>query len=146
MILADALAYAKKYNPSLVIDMATLTGAASRAIGPFGIVAMQKDAENFMEVMKTCGKKVYERIAEFPFWDEYDKLIVSDIADIKNSGEKYAGMITAGKFLAYFTSYPYIHLDIAGVAMNEHDTDYAGTGATATGLRLIVDFLRTYYK
>ena len=146
MILADALAYAKKINPSLVVDMATLTGAASRAIGPFGIVAMEKNAENFMEVMKTCGKKVYERIAEFPFWEEYDKLIVSDIADIKNSGERYAGMITAGKFLAYFTSYPYIHLDIAGVAMNEKEDFYRGKGATAFGLRLIVDFLRTYYK
>lgn len=109
---------------------------------------MEKDAENFMQALVSSGKRVYERIAEFPFWDEYDKLIVSDIADIKNSGEKFAGMITAGKFLAYFTSYPYIHLDIAGVAMNDtaSDMDYSIKGATATGLRLIVDFLKTYYK
>lgn len=148
MILADALAYAKKLNPSLVVDMATLTGAAERAIGPYGIVGMEKDAENFMQALVSSGKRVYERIAEFPFWDEYDKLIVSDIADIKNSGEKFAGMITAGKFLAYFTSYPYIHLDIAGVAMNDtaSDMDYSIKGATATGLRLIVNFLKTYYK
>lgn len=146
MILADALAYAKQLNPSLVIDMATLTGAASRAIGPYGIVAMQKNAENFMEVLISAGKQVYERIAEFPFWDEYDKLIVSDIADIKNSGEKYAGAITAGKFLAYFTAYPYIHLDIAGVAMNDEQDFYRDKGATAYGLRLIVEALRKYYK
>ncbi len=146
MILADALAYAKKLNPSLVIDMATLTGAASRAIGPYGIVGMHNNADNFMEVLLSCGKLVYERIAEFPFWEEYDKLIVSDIADIKNSGESFAGMITAGKFLAYFTSYPYIHLDIAGVAFNDKKDFYRGKGATAYGLRLIVEFLKRYYK
>lgn len=146
MILADALAYAKSLKPMLVVDMATLTGAASRAIGPYGIVAMNKDAGQFMETMKLCGQEVYERIAEFPFWEEYDKLIVSDIADIKNSGEKYAGMITAGKFLAYFTAYPYIHLDVAGVAMNDRPDYYRGKGATAYGLRLIVEFLESFCK
>ena len=146
LILADALAYAKKYDPMLVIDMATLTGAASRAIGPYGIAAMQQNAEEYFDVMKSCSYSVYERIAEFPFWEEYDKLIVSDIADIKNSGEKFAGMITAGKFLAYFTSYPYIHLDIAGVAMNDKPDFYRGKGATAIGLRLIVEFLQTYFN
>ena len=144
MILADALAYAKQFNPMLVIDMATLTGAASRAIGPMGIVTMHKDADDFIDRLKNVGNTVYERIAEFPFWEEYDKLIVSDIADIKNSGESYAGMITAGKFLAYFTAYPYIHLDIAGVAMNDKDDFYRGKGATAYGLRLITEFLKSY--
>lgn len=146
MILADALAFAKQYNPKLVIEASTLTGAASRAIGPFGIAAIEQDAEDFMQIVKMCGKEVYERIAEFPFWDEYNDIIVSDIADIKNCGEKYAGMITAGKFLAYFTSYPFIHLDIAGVAMNEKETDYRGKGATAYGLRLVVECMRKLSK
>ncbi|MBQ9311832.1 MAG: leucyl aminopeptidase [Bacteroidales bacterium] len=146
MILADALAYAKKLNPAVVIDAATLTGAASRAIGPYGIVAMHKNAENFMEILKTCGKRTYERIAEFPFWEEYNECIKSDIADIKNSGEKYAGMITAGKFLAYFTSYPYIHLDIAGVAFNEKRDFYNRLGATGYGIRLLIEFLKTYHN
>ena len=146
MILADALAYAKQYKPSLVVDAATLTGAAARAIGPFGIAAVEKDAESFMQTMKTCGKRVYERIAEFPFWDEYDDCIKSEIADIKNSGESYAGMITAGKFLAYFTNYPYIHLDIAGVAFNEKKDCYNRIGGTGYGIRLMVEFLKTYHK
>lgn len=146
MILADALAFAKQYNPSLVIDAATLTGAASRAIGPFGIVAVQQDADHFIEVLKTCGKRVYERIAEFPFWEEYDDCIKSDIADIKNSGESYAGMITAGKFLAYFTNYPYIHLDIAGVSFTNKRDFYNRLHATGFGVRLLVEFLSTYHK
>lgn len=146
MILADALAYAKRLNPTLVIDMATLTGAAQRAIGPYGIVAMQQKADNFIQALERSGKTTYERIVEFPFWKEYDKLIQSDIADIKNSGESFAGMITAGKFLAYFTSYPFIHLDIAGVSMQDKPQDYYTQGATAFGLRLVLDFLKTYYK
>lgn len=146
MILADALAFAKQYNPSLVIDAATLTGAASRAIGPFGIAAIEEKAESFMEVLKTCGKRVYERIAEFPFWEEYDNCIKSEIADIKNSGESYAGMITAGKFLAYFTNYPYIHLDIAGVAFTNKRDAYNRLFATGYGVRLLVEFIKTYHK
>lgn len=146
MILADALAFAKQYNPSLVIDAATLTGAASRAIGPFGIAAVEEKAESFMEVLKTCGKRVYERIAEFPFWEEYDNCIKSEIADIKNSGESYAGMITAGKFLAYFTNYPYIHLDIAGVAFTNKRDAYNRLFATGYGVRLLVEFIKTYHK
>ncbi len=146
MILADALAFAKQYNPSLVIDAATLTGAAARAIGPFGIAAIEKDAENFMNVLKTCGKRVYERIAEFPFWKEYDECIKSEIADIKNSGESFAGMITAGKFLAYFTNYPFIHLDIAGVSFTNKKDSYNRLHATGYGVRLLVEFLKTYHK
>lgn len=142
MILADALSYAKQFNPELVIDAATLTGAASRAIGPHGIVAMQQDSESFIEVMKTAGLRTYERVVEFPFWDEYDDCIKSDIADIKNSGESYAGMITAGKFLAYFTNYPYIHLDIAGVAFNEKKDKYNRLGGTGYGIRLLIEFLK----
>lgn len=146
MILADALAYAKQYNPSLIIDAATLTGAASRAIGPFGIAAVENNAEIYLSHLKQAGKDVYERIAEFPFWEEYDELIKSEIADIKNSGEKYAGMITAGKFLSHFTGeYPFIHLDIAGVAYNNTKKDYMGYGATGYGIRLIVKFIEKYF-
>lgn len=141
MILADALAYAKTFSPMLVIDAATLTGAASRAIGSFGIAAVEKDAEEFMSLIKQSGERTYERIAEFPFWEEYDKLIESDIADIKNCGPGEGGMITAGKFLAHFTSYPYIHLDIAGVAMFSAKRDYINKGASGYGVRLMTDLL-----
>jgi leucyl aminopeptidase len=141
LILGDALSYAKKYKPGLVFTAATLTGAASRAIGKYGIVAMEKDAAREMDKLKECGEKVYERIAEFPFWDEYGELIKSDVADIKNIGGIDAGMITAGKFLAHFTDYPFIHLDIAGPAFLEKKDNYRTAGGTGYGVRLLVEFL-----
>ena len=143
LILADALSYAKKLSPFLVVDAATLTGAAARAIGPYGIATVEQDAKEYMAIMKDAGERAYERIAEFPFWSEYDELIKSDIADIKNCGPGEAGMITAGKFLAHFTDYPYIHLDIAGVAMFERKRDYILKGASGYGLRLMVEFVKS---
>ncbi len=83
---------------------------------------------------------MYERIAEFPFWDEYDELMKSDIADQKNIGGPYGGAITAGKFLAKFTNYPYFHLDIAGPAFVTAKDSYRGKGGTGTGVRLLFDF------
>lgn len=142
LILADALSFADKYSPELVIDIATLTGAASRAIGPYGIVAMGKNFGENMTLLKNTGEQVYERIVEFPFWDEYDKLNKSEIADVNNvSAGGYAGAITAGKFLANFTESPYIHLDIAGPAFAKKRMSYRGIGATGFGVRLLFKFL-----
>ena len=146
LILADAIAYAvANYQPELLIDAATLTGAAVRAIGTYGIAAMQQNAENPFNLLKIMGNQVYERIAEFPFWKEYDKLIESDVADIKNCGIAQAGTITAGKFLAHFAKQtPYIHLDIAGVAFFSKKQDYYCTGASGYGIRLLYAFMQTY--
>ena len=146
LILADAIAYAvANYQPELLIDAATLTGAAVRAIGTFGIAAMQQNADNPFNLLKIMGNQVYERIAEFPFWKEYDKLIESDVADIKNCGIAQAGTITAGKFLAHFAKQtPYIHLDIAGVAFFSKKQEYYCTGASGYGIRLLYAFLQTY--
>ncbi len=143
LILADALGFASKYNPELVIDLATLTGAASRAIGSYGIVAMQADADVEFEQLKQSGINVYERLAEFPFWEEYAELIKSDIADIKNLGGAEAGMITAGKFLQEFTNYPFIHLDIAGPVFISKKDSYRGKAATGVGVRLLFDFIKS---
>lgn len=145
MILADALSYAKKFDPELVIDAATLTGAASRAIGKYGLVAMEKDAAKQMQKLKKTGDKVYERIAEFPFWDEYGELIKSEVADIKNLGGTDAGMITAGKFLAHFTDYPFIHLDIAGPAFIDKKDGYITGGGTGMGVRLLYYFVKELF-
>ena len=142
MILADALAYAKKYKPELLIDLATLTGAAANAIGPQGIVSMGTADEKVHQKLKECGNETYERLAEFPFWDEYDDLMKSDIADMKNIGGPVAGAITAGKFLAKFTDYPYIHLDIAGPAFITSSNHYQTKGATGVGVRLLFDFFK----
>lgn len=144
LILADALSYAKKFNPALVVDLATLTGSASRAIGKFGMVGMQIKAEKELEKLKTAGWNTYERIVEFPNWEEYGEGIKSDIADLKNLGPADAGAITAGKFLEKFTSYPYIHLDIAGPSFVEKKDSYRGTGGTGVGVRLLFNFVKTF--
>ena len=146
MILADALHYAKRYSPELTIDLATLTGAAIAAIGTFGIVAMGTATERQTQRLKESGLRTHERLAEFPFWEEYDELMKSDIADMKNIGGPYGGSITAGKFLAKFTSYPYIHLDIAGPAFLTAKDSYRSKGGTGVGVRLLFDFFNHLNK
>lgn len=140
MILADALSYAKQYDPELVIDLATLTGAAHYAIGTYGIVGMGNASDEVMQSLKESGNNTFERIAEFPFWEDYAELLKSDIADMKNIGGGIAGAITAGKFLEKFTDYPYIHLDIAGPAYNKKAYNYRGKGGSGVGVRLLFDF------
>ena len=140
LILADALSFAKKYNPELVIDIATLTGSAQMAIGNLGIVAMSNVKNDKFEQLKESGNNIYERIVELPIWEEYNEMLKSDIADIKNIGGREAGAITAAKFLEHFTNYPWIHLDIAGCAFLEKTDNYRGIGATGTPVRLLFDF------
>jgi leucyl aminopeptidase len=142
MILADALAYAQKYKPQLVIDLATLTGAAVAAVGTSGIVAMGTADEKTKNKLKESGYNTFERIAEMPFWDDYDELIKSDIADMKNIGGPYAGSITAGKFLQRYINYPWMHLDIAGPAFLTAKDAYRTKGGTGVGVRLLFDFLK----
>jgi leucyl aminopeptidase len=142
MILADALHYAKRFNPELVIDIATLTGSAMAAIGTFGMVGMGNISNNQKNKLHQSGINVYERIAEFPFWDEYDELMKSDIADQKNIGGALGGSITAGKFLAKFTNFPYYHLDIAGPAFLSSKDSYRGKGGTGYGVRFFFDFFK----
>ncbi|MBA2612714.1 MAG: leucyl aminopeptidase [Bacteroidetes bacterium] len=142
MILADALHYAKRYKPELTIDLATLTGAAVAAIGTFGMVGMGTAKQRQKERLYTSGFNVHERIAEMPFWEEYDELMKSDIADQKNLGGPYAGAITAGKFLVKYTDYPYYHLDIAGPAFLTAKDSYRGKGGTGYGVRLLFDFFK----
>lgn len=144
MILADALSWAKKYNPELVITIATLTGAAQAAVGNSAIVAMGNSGRDIFDKLKQSGDRVFERIAEFPFWNDYAEQIKSDIADIKNIGGKYAGAITGGKFLEHFTDYPFIHLDIAGPAYSKTCDSYRGKGGSGVGVRLLFDFLKNW--
>ncbi|NPA36005.1 MAG: leucyl aminopeptidase [Chlorobi bacterium] len=142
MILADALSYADKYKPSLVIDLATLTGSAVMAIGQYGTVVMgTAEDEAFVELEK-AGEEVHERLVRFPFWKDYDELIKSDVADIKNLGGREAGAITAGKFLSHFTLAPWIHMDIAGPAFLHKEDSYRGTGGTGVGVRLLYHFFK----
>ncbi len=142
LILADALLHAKKYDPRLVVDIATLTGAAQVALGKYAIAAMHENASGFMTEIEKSGWNVFERIHELPFWEEYGADIISDIADIRNLGKgRGAGTISAGKFLAHFVSYPWIHLDIASTAFSDIGFSYRSKGATASGVRLLYDFI-----
>lgn len=141
LLLADALSYAKKFDPLLVIDLATLTGAAHAAIGKYGMVGMHSKAGKQMENLKEAGLQVHERIAEFPFWDEYADLLKSENADLKNIGGPVAGAITAGKFLEHFTDYPWIHLDIASPAFLDKKDGYRTAGGTGVGIRLLFSFI-----
>lgn len=143
MILADALAYAKKYDPQLVIDLATLTGAAAVAIGKFGVVGMGTATDADFAQLQKAGENCYERVARFPFWEEYDELLKSSIADQKNIGGREGGAITAGKFLEKFTDYPWIHLDIAGPAFLDADHGYRLKGGTGVGVRLLYNYLKS---
>ena len=143
MLLADALSYAKKYDPELVIDVATLTGSALRAIGTHGIVAMQSKAESELKKLAKSGETVYERLVEFPMWKEYREELNSDIADIKHLGGVNAGSITAAKFLEHFTDFPYIHLDIAGPAFLEKAKNYYPSGGSGVAVRLLFDFIKS---
>ncbi|MCB0402333.1 MAG: leucyl aminopeptidase [Flavobacteriales bacterium] len=144
LLLADALSYAQKYKPEIVLDAATLTGAAAMAIGHYGVVAMGNADEKHMNNLKTSGNNVYERIVEFPFWDEYNEQLKSQIADMTNLGSGQGGSITAGKFLENFTDYPYIHLDIAGPAYLKKSINYLTYGGTGVGVRLFYDFIKNY--
>lgn len=144
LLLADALSYARKYDPLLAIDLATLTGSAQAAIGKEGIVAFSTTDDDSFRKLEECGWNTYERLVKFPLWDEYKESLKSDIADLKNLGGKTAGAVTAAKFLQHFTDYPWIHLDIAGTSFLKSTDSYRGKGATATGIRLIYDFLKNY--
>lgn len=141
MLLADALSYAKKYDPELVLDAATLTGAAVRAIGSFASCVMGTADDKDFETLRQSGERTYERTVRMPFWKEYGEMIKSDVADIKNLGGPEAGQITAGKFLEHFTDYPWIHIDIAGPAFISSSDSYRGKWATGYGVRLLTDFL-----
>lgn len=140
MILADALHYAKRYKPELVIDLATLTGAAMAAIGHYGIVCMGNASDEQKSALAVSGLRMHERLVEFPFWDEYAELLKSDIADQKNLGGPVGGAITAGKFLEKYTDYPYMHFDIAGPAFTTAKDSYRGKGGTGYGVRLLLDY------
>ncbi|WPP52862.1 leucyl aminopeptidase family protein [Catalinimonas niigatensis] len=146
LILADALVYAKKYKPELVIDLATLTGAAVAAIGKEGCVMMGTASEESRKQLKEAGNETYERLVEFPLWEEYRDYLKSDIADLKNIGGRTAGAITAGMFLKHFTDYPWIHLDIAGTAYLDTPDYYKGKNGTGAGVRLLYQFLKTLVK
>lgn len=142
LILADALSYGERFKPELAITVATLTGAAMRAIGTYGSVTMGTADDERFRSLEQAADHVFERVARLPFWDEYGEEIISDIADIKNLGSDLGGAQTAGKFLARFTTHPFIHLDIAGTAFSTKRDAYRTKGGTGVGVRMLYEFLK----
>lgn len=141
LLLADALSYAKKFNPKLVIDVATLTGSAEIITGSQALVAMGNNAGN-LQKLKQIGDEIYERMVEVPLWEEFAKPLKSNIADLNNLGVREAQTSLAGKFLEHFTDYPWMHLDIAGVAFLQEKDFYRPAGGTGFGTRLLYHFLK----
>lgn len=146
LILADAISYASKYKPEIIINIATLTGSAAATFGNQAIAMMTNADRKYISLLEECGNIVHERIAELPFWEEYSEMIKSDFADIRNIGGREAGAITAGKFLEKFTGFPLIHLDIAGTGLLRKDDNYRLKDGPASGLRLLATFLKEYAK
>src|SRR6266403_4504327 len=141
LVLADAIAYAKKLGATRIIDMATLTGAVSVALGDVNTAILGTDQKLIDEVI-ACGSEVGEKFWQLPLDDEYTKQIKSDIADIKNVGGKKAGTITAAAFLKEFAEdTPWAHLDIAGTAWGDPATPYRSKGPTGVAVRTLVEFI-----
>jgi leucyl aminopeptidase len=145
LILADTLVYAKKFNPELCIDLATLTGAAMRAVGSYATAAMGTAPSEVMSKLEASAFATWERIVTFPMWDDYGQEMKSDIADLKNLGGANAGHISAGKFLEHFTNYPWIHLDIAGPAYINSQSGYRTKGGVGVGVRMLYHFIKNNY-
>jgi leucyl aminopeptidase len=143
LILADALSYAKKYSPELVIDIATLTGAAEIVAGNHAIVGMGNTKEHIQKIKET-GEETFERIIEVPLWEEYAKALKSPIADLNNLGGREGQSTVAGKFLEHFTDYNWIHLDAAGVSFLFEKDGYRPVGGTGYGTRLLYNFLKKF--
>jgi len=146
LILADALAYAQKYNPQLVIDLATLTGTARRSIDILASALMCKIDDQLKNKLLEASEETNELLIEFPLWEDYAEQIKSKIADLKNIGGLNAGHITAAKFLEHFTNYPWIHIDIAPTAFYEKNYKYYNEGATAIPTKLIISFIEKILK
>jgi leucyl aminopeptidase len=140
LILGDALSFAKKYEPELVMDFATLTGAAAQAVGPYGGVLMGSASEEVKSELKTTGDSVYERLAELPLWKEYGEEMKGDISDLKNLGKGAGGAQSAAMFLKHFTDYPWLHFDIAGVSFAHAANGYITKGGTGFGVRLLLNY------
>ncbi len=143
LVLADLLSYVRRFNPAAVIDAATLTGACVVALGHTATGVLGVDQKLVDEVLAAADSSG-ERGWQLPLWDDYTDLIKSDVADIKNSGGRWAGAITAAAFLKEFASdYPWVHLDVAGTAYSETDLGFIPKGPTGVPVGTFVQFLRT---
>jgi leucyl aminopeptidase len=144
MVLADGLVYAAQFNPKAVIDLATLTGSCVVALGKNMAAGLFSTEDGLRDKLMAAGTAVHERVWPLPLWDDYKEAIKTDVADIKNSGGRFGGVATSAMFLKQFIDYPWVHLDIAGMAMQEKESGYTPRGGTGYGVRLLVAFLKNW--
>jgi len=148
LIMADTIAYSKKFKPKAIMDFATLTGACVVALGHHAAAILGND-EKLIEKIKKASSRTDERVWQLPLWNEYKEQIKSTRADVKNTGIGSAGTITAAAFLENFVpeKIPWAHFDIAGVANVEeikNPKTYASSGATGFGVRLVTELLKNW--
>jgi len=142
MVLADALVHAETYKPDAVIDLATLTGACVVALGGGVAAGIFCNDDSLRDKLLAASEATRERIWPLPLYDDYRRMINSEVADMKNSGGRMGGVGTSAVFLREFTNYPWAHLDIAGMAMSEKAGDYSPVGGTGFGVRLLIAYLQ----
>jgi leucyl aminopeptidase len=141
LILGDALSYARKFKPACVIDAATLTGAIVVGLGAHAAGLMGND-DALLDEVKWAGDLAGERCWPLPLWDEYRTQLKSDVADVKNTGGRPAGSITAGWFLREFVDgFPWARVDVAGTAYTDSDRPDQVRGPTGIGARLFTEFV-----
>jgi leucyl aminopeptidase len=147
VILADALDYASKEKPDVIIDIATLTGACVVALGDF-VAGLFTRNDELTKSLLNSSSKTNERIWPMPMWDEYNRYNKSEFADVKNLGGRWGGAVSAAKFLEIFVDkeIPWAHLDIAGPAMPNDSTSYSKKFMTGFGVRLLFDYLSSLKK
>lgn len=147
LILADALHYATRFNPDIIIDFATLTGACVVALGHEAAGIMGNDPD-LQSTLCSIGEKVGERVWSLPNYDEYLSYLASDWADMKNAGDRWGGAVTAGVFLKQFVpeKASWAHMDIAGVGFLEKDHNGLPKGGTGFGVVLTTTFLQGLMK
>ncbi|MFV2071293.1 MAG: leucyl aminopeptidase [Thermoanaerobaculales bacterium] len=147
LILADALHYSARFNPDIVLDYATLTGACVVALGHEAAGMMGNDQE-LLDTLKKLGEEVGERVWPLPLYDEYVDYLKSEWADLKNAGSRWGGVVTAGSFLKQFVpeKVSWAHLDIAGVGYSEKEHGGLPPGASGFGVVLTVAYLENLLK
>ena len=144
IVLGDALAYARERGPKAIIDFATLTGACIVALGNFAAGLLGND-DGLQAKIRESADRTGDRVWPLPLWQEYKDKIKSDVADIKNTGGRYGGAITAAAFLEkYVGKTPWAHIDIAGTAWTTEELPYLTKGATGFGVRLAIDLFRRW--
>jgi leucyl aminopeptidase len=142
LILADALTYAQRFEPRVVIDLATLTGACIIALGHHATAVLGNHSGLIHQLIR-AGEQTGEKLWQLPLWEDYAEQLKSEVADVKNTGGRSAGTITAAAFLQKFArDYRWAHLDIAGTAWEDSGNGYRPKGGTGVGVRLLVQYLR----